>query len=67
MYPNIAKELVRNGFKLNRLAELIGVAKTTLYDKYNARTDFTLPEAFKIKEALNSEMSLDELFWRPER
>ena len=62
MYPNIAKELVINRITLSKLAEKIGMAKTTLYDKYNGRSEFTLPEAFTIQEALNSKMCIDDLF-----
>ncbi len=66
MFPNIAKELVRNGFKLVDLAQKIGMSKTALYDRYTGRVVFSLPDAIKIKEALGSEMTIEELFWKVE-
>ena len=62
MYPRIAEELVRNSLTIPKLAEITGIKKTTLYDKYKGRSYFTLPEAFKIQEALHSNLCIDDLF-----
>ena len=47
-----------------QLAELVGMKTTTLYDKYNGRTAFTLEEAVKIRDMLCLDMSIEELFQR---
>ena len=47
------------------LADLTGLKVTTLYDKFNGKSDFTLSEAILIRSKLGLEdMSLDELFQR---
>lgn len=62
MYPNLRAELARKDISIPRLAELTGIKTTTLYDKYSGRTAFTLEEAAKIRDVLDLEMSIDELF-----
>lgn len=62
MYPNLRAELARKDMSIPRLAELTGIKTTTLYDKYNGRSAFTLDEAVKIRDVLGLDMSIDELF-----
>ena len=62
MYPNLRAELARKNMSIPQLAELTGIKTTTLYDKYNGRSDFTLDEAVKIRDCLGLDMSIDELF-----
>lgn len=64
MYPNLRAELARRNMNIPQLAELTGIKTTTLYDKFNGRTAFTLDEAVKIRDVLGLEMSIDELFKR---
>lgn len=62
MYPNLRAELARKDMSIPQLAEMTGMKTTTLYDKYNGRTAFTLDEAGKIRDVLGLDMSIDELF-----
>lgn len=62
MYPNLRAELARKDMSIPQLAEMTGMKTTTLYDKYNGRTAFTLDEACKIRDVLGLDMSIDELF-----
>ena len=62
MYPNLRAELARKDMSIPQLAELTGIKTTTLYDKYNGRSAFTLDEAVLIRDALGLDMSIDELF-----
>ena len=64
MFPNLRAELARRNMSIPQLAELVGMKTTTLYDKYNGRTAFTLEEAVKIRDMLGLEMSIEELFQR---
>lgn len=62
MFPNLRAELARKNFTLERFAKLAGFKKTTFYDKYYGRSEFTLKEAQKIRDALELSMSVEELF-----
>lgn len=62
MYPNLRAELARKDMSIPQLAELTGIKTTTLYDKYNGRSAFSLDEAVLIRDALGLDMSIDELF-----
>lgn len=62
MYPNLRAELARKDISIPQLAELTGIKTTTLYDKYNGRSAFTLDEAVLIRDSLGLDMSIDELF-----
>ena len=64
MFPNLRAELARRNMSIPQLAELVGMKTTTLYDKYNGRTAFTLEEAVKIRDMLGLDMSIEELFQR---
>ena len=64
MYPNLRAELARKNLNITQLAELTGIKITTLYDKFNERTAFTLDEAVLIRDSLHLNMSIDELFQR---
>ena len=62
MYPNLRAELARKDLNIPQLAELTGIKTTTLYDKYNGRSAFTLDESVLIRDSLVLDMSIDELF-----
>ena len=62
LFPNLRAELARKGMSIPQLAELTGIKTTTLYDKFNGRSAFTLDEAILIRDALGLDMSIDELF-----
>ena len=62
LFPNLRAELARKGMSIPQLAELTGIKTTTLYDKFNGRSAFTLDEAVLIRDALGLDMSIDELF-----
>lgn len=66
MFPNLRAELARKGISIPQLAEMADMKVTTLYDKYNGRTAFTLDEAIKIRDVLGLDMSIDELFEKEE-
>ena len=62
MYPNLRAELARKGIGIPQLAELTNIKTTTLYDKYNGRSAFSLDEAMLIRDSLGLDMSIEELF-----
>ena len=62
MYRRLLAELVLRGMDKKDLAGLIPMPYTTLLDKINGKTSFTLDEVWKIKKALDSELDAEVLF-----
>ena len=46
-------DIVRNGMSIEGLADALGIARTTLWRKFNNPNSFTLEEITKIGEILN--------------
>lgn len=66
MFPNLRAEIARRNLSVAGLARLIGMKQTTMSDKYHGRSNFSLDDAIKIKEALGLDMSIEELFQKDE-
>ena len=62
MYPNLNAEMARRGIVALILSERVGIPYSTLLSKLSGKTSFTVGEAKKIKIALGTELSIDELF-----
>ena len=62
MYKNLEVELVRKGMSKSALAKRLGIAPQTLSNKLSGRCKITLPEAIKIRQEIESGLSLEELF-----
>lgn len=62
MYPNLKAEMARLGLTGLELAKRIDINNTTFSQKLNCKSEFTMAEAKRIKKALGTEMSLDDLF-----
>lgn len=62
MYPNIRAEMARKNMTLNKLAEATNSNATALSQKLNGKRIITLNNAIAIKKALNTELTLEELF-----
>lgn len=62
MYPNLKAELSRKGMNLTELAEKMGITLGTLSLKMNGKSDFTYPEAVRIKQILGVDIPLEVLF-----
>lgn len=63
-YPNLIAEMARRGATREDVAKASGMSRQALYTKLKGVTDFTLPEAKAIRDALASDKTLDELFQR---
>ena len=55
--------LEKTGESKSSLAERLGMGRTTLFQKMNGRSEFTLCEAQKLSQILNC--SIDDLFVSP--
>ena len=67
MYPNLKAEMARKGITLEKLAEELekkGFARTipTLSVKLSGKSIITLEEAKAIKEVLDVDIPIEELF-----
>lgn len=62
MYPNVRAEMARKNMTLNKLAEATNSNATALSQKLNGKRIITLNNAIAIKKALNTELTLEELF-----
>ena len=64
MYPNLRAEMARRGVTISQLAAVIGVQLQTLSRKLNGGSEFTLTEAYAIKDYLGLTMPIEVLFKR---
>lgn len=62
MYKNLEAEMAREGVMRKDLAELLNVRYATIIDKLKGRFNFTLDEAFKIRNEYFPHLSLEYLF-----
>lgn len=62
MYRVIESEMAFIGLSKKVLAEKIHMPYSTLLSKLNGRSDFTLDEALKLKDALGTKKALETLF-----
>lgn len=62
MLKNLQAEMVRNGVQVASIAKTIKKSDRTVRDKIGGRYEFTIPEAFAIRDAYFSGMTLEYLF-----
>lgn len=62
MFDNVRIELVRKHMTMLDLSEKTGIRYQTLSEKMRGNSPLLFKEAVLIKEALETEMTLEELF-----
>ena len=62
MYPNLEAELKRRGVKRSDIADHIGCSISTISEKMQGKSDFSLQAAKKIKSFLGVDLPLEVLF-----
>jgi len=62
MFPNLNAELSRKNVTLTDLAEALDCTVATACDKKNGKRPFTLAEAKAVKNFLQVDIPLEELF-----
>ena len=62
MYKNLEAEMVRNDITRKDISEYIGVRYATVVQKLNGRYQFSLEEAFAIKNRFFPELDFEYLF-----
>lgn len=64
MYPNLEAELSRKNIKRADLAKLLDCSISTISEKLQEKSDFSLQTAFKIRKVLGVDLPLEYLFAR---
>lgn len=59
---NLKAEMARNGIKCMDIQLVLGCADKTVRNKLSGKTVFTIPEAFKIRNALFPNVPIEYLF-----
>ena len=62
MFPNLRAEMSRKKITLEKLAEVLGLAISTVSQKLNGKYPVTLDEAKKIKSVLDVDIPIETLF-----
>ena len=62
MYPNLEAELRRRNLKRADLAAQLGCAPSTVVEKMQGKSEFSMKAAKKIKAWLGGELTLEYLF-----
>ena len=62
MYPNIKAEMARKNVTIEMLAQHLKKNKGTICAKLNGKSEFSIPEAEKIRDYLNPALTIDYLF-----
>lgn len=64
MFRNLEAEIARTGMKKSEIAKKIGITPSTLSLKISGKSNLSLIEAYKIKNILKVDISIEELFNR---
>lgn len=67
MYPRLINEMKRRDYKYYKMAEELGITDTVLSKKIQGVMDFTLREAFIIRDGFFPDVIIDDLFMRGAR
>lgn len=63
-YPNLKAELQRTHVTISDIALHLGARPSTISQKFNGQRELRFFEAVRIKRFIQSDMSLDDLFYR---
>lgn len=62
MFKHLLGQIVEAGLTREYIANELGISPSSLSNKLTGKTEFRISECCKIKNILNYENSLDELF-----
>lgn len=62
IFPNITRKMKARQYTIEKLASELGIGRSSLSYKLSGKYSFTLDEAFKIRDALDREANVEELF-----
>lgn len=61
-FPNVTRRLKEKKLTIEKLASELGIGRCALSYKLSGKYSFTLDEALKIRDALDKEATVEELF-----
>ena len=67
MYYRLRNEIDKRGYTIGRFATLANMSEKGLRNKLNGMTDFSWSEVLLIRELLDPELSLEDLFKREDK
>lgn len=67
MYSNLRGEMTRHGVRLSMVQNLLGVTEKTARDRVNGKSDFSVTEALKVRDAFFPGMTIGYLFAHADR
>ena len=67
MYYRLRNEIDRRGYTIEKFAALANMSEKSLRNKLNGVTDFSWSEVLLIRELLDPELLLEELFKREDK
>lgn len=62
MYRVLETEMFKKDIGRNEIAELIGVSYGTVCTRFNGKSEFSLPEAFKVRDRVSPGTPIEILF-----
>ena len=62
MYSNLKAEMVRQNFTVSDISGIIGTTEKTARDKINGKTEFSIYQAFQVRDKLFPSLSMEYLF-----
>lgn len=67
MYYRLRNEIDRRGYTIEKFAALANMSEKSLRNKLNGVTDFSWSEVLLIRNLLDSDLLLEELFKREDK
>lgn len=64
VYPNLESAMQRSGIRKSDLSMLLNCDPKSLWNKLNGRSEFTINEAFLIRDTYFPNLSIEYLFRR---
>jgi transcriptional regulator with XRE-family HTH domain len=62
IYPNLAAEMARKNITQKDIAKVLGVKQQTISGKLTGKTEFSIKDAFRIRDSLFPTLMVDYLF-----
>ena len=62
MYYRLKFEIGRRGYTIEKFAFMLGISEKSLRNKFNGATEFTWSEVLAIRDLIDPNMLLEELF-----
>ena len=62
MYYRVKIEISRRGYTIEKFASMLSISEKSLRNKINGTTEFTWSEVLAIRDLIDPDMLLEELF-----